>query len=200
MRDKGYLTENRQDMFIHIENTIPKLKWLNMNTDSKDTIPKMPWAKSKDCRNYSIPWNYHLKGMRKKIKKTADLLYDTYLSKYEDPMDYFGNQNDRRLIYSYIWNGTSSGSDVWHNDLIEGANVFFLLYFTDMELGSGGEIMFRNMEENKRVTCFHLPKKYDLILGSQDLKFQHRVEDFRKPSMQRITLNFGFNIKNSPWT
>ena len=69
-----------------------------------------------------------------------------------------------------------------------------------MEQGVGGEIMFRNMRQNKRVTCYHLPKKYDLILGSQDLNFQHRVEDFRKPNVQRITMNFGFNIKNSPWT
>jgi len=194
INEQGYLLDNRKDMFIHIDDTIPRLKWLNMNTESRDTIPKMPWIKSKDNKNYKIAWNYHLNFMKRKIKKTASLLHETYLSKYDNSVE------SKKLIYSYLWNGTSSGSDVWHNDLIEGANVFFLLYFTDMQLGSGGEIMFRNMEQNKRVTCFHLPKKYDLILGSQDLKFQHRVENFRKPNMERITLNFGFNIKNSPWT
>jgi hypothetical protein len=192
IKDQGYLMENNKNMFIHIDDTIPRLKWLSM---SSDNIPKIKWLnEGDDCKSYSICWNYHLNGMRNKIKKTADLLYETYLSKYDNCYE------NKKLIYSYIWNGACDGSSSWHNDLKEGANVFFLLYFTDMEQGVGGEIMFRNMTQNKKVTCYHLPKKYDLILGSQDLNFQHRVEDFRKPNVQRITMNFGFNIKNSPWT
>jgi len=180
MRDEGYTLSNRSDMFVHVEDTIPKLKWFNMRYGDKKT--------------FSVAWNYYLQGMRQKMIKTANLLYDTYLQEYDS------SENARKIVYSSIWNGTEQSSCNWHNDLLEGANVFFLLYFTDMDPNNGGEIMFRNMEENKRITAFHMPRKYDVILASQDLKFEHRVEHFRAPCVERITMNFGFNIKNSPWT
>ena len=58
MRDEGYTLSNRSDMFVHVEDTIPKLKWFNMRYGDKKT--------------FSVAWNYYLQGMRQKMIKTAN--------------------------------------------------------------------------------------------------------------------------------
>lgn len=174
--DDGFYTENNVLAFQYLEDTIPNIKWLRGIGNRKD---------------YRFPLNYYMLGMRKKMLMTADYLFNQYLKPYSEKQD---------LIYYHCWNGTEQTSCHWHNDFCEGANIMFLLYFTDMNMDAGGEIMFRNISQNNRITAFHLPQKYDVVVGSQDEQFEHRVEHFRDPDMHRITMNFGFNVSNSPWT
>ena len=156
-KSSGCFIENNPNMFVHIEDTLPKLKWLYL---------------------------------KRSDSKTADLLWETYL-----PWE-----TEKNLDYYTMWNGTDTGSCEWHHDT-EGGNLQFNLYFTDSEPNNGGEIMYRNMKENNRITTFHLPKKYDIVMGSvgDDLKFQHRVEHTRELKQERITMLFRFKVKESPW-
>jgi len=174
--NEGFMVERNRTAFQFVEDTVPKIKWLRGIGNRKD---------------YYYPLNYYLLGFRQKMLHTSDYLFNQYLKPYSEK---------KELIYYHLWNGTEQTSCHWHNDFCEGANIMFLLYFTDMDKTSGGEIMFRNTEQNNRITCFHLPQKYDVLIGSQDEKFEHRVEHFRDPSVQRITMNFGFKVDNSPWT
>ena len=183
--DDGYMIESRPDLFKYVDDTIPKLSWYFPKIFENFLIKLFERQEFKD---FDVPWNYHLHGMKRKMLKTANLLDEEYLPK--------GNNE---LIYYSIWNGSDTSSYKWHNDLIEGANVFFLMYYTNMNLNEGGEIMFRNLNQDKRITCFHLPKKYDVLYGSQAKHFEHRVETLREPNVERITMNFGFKIDNSPW-
>lgn len=180
-KSSGCFIENNPDMFIHIKDTLPKLKWLYLKrSDSK-----------KSDRWQSVAWNYYFHSMRSKMLKTADLLWETYLP----------GETEKNLDYYTMWNGTDTGSCEWHHDT-GGGNLQFNLYFTDLEPNNGGEIMYRNMKENKRITTFHLPRKYDIVMGSvgDDLKFQHRVEHTRELKQKRITMLFRFKVNNSPWT
>jgi hypothetical protein len=102
--------------------------------------------------------------------------------------------NDYKEGYKYIWNGTELSICRWHNDLKEGPNIFFLLYLTDMNPECGGEIEFRSTH-TKEVTGSILPKKYDVVIGSQELDWEHRVGAFKCGPMERITCNFGFYVK-----
>jgi len=179
-KSSGCFIENNPNMFIHIKDTLPKLKWLYLKrSDSK-----------KSDRWQSVAWNYYFHSMKSKMLKTANLLWETYL-----PWE-----TEKNLDYYTMWNGTDTGSCEWHHDT-EGGNLQFNLYFTDSEPNNGGEIMYRNMKENKRITTFHLPKKYDIVMGSvgDDLKFQHRVEHTKELKQERITMLFRFKVKESPW-
>jgi hypothetical protein len=91
--------------------------------------------------------------------------------------------------YNSIWEGVETAVG-WHNDLIENENnVFFMYYLTDIK--NNGELCFRmNGVETGKIQ----PKKYVLVMGSQELNVQHKVI----PTDEiRIACNFGFKVK---WT
>ena len=88
--------------------------------------------------------------------------------------------------YSNIWSGTDSNSKEWHNDLIEGCNLFFMYYLSDIT--EGGELCFR---VNGKETGSIQPKKDMLVMGSQERYVEHKVNDCNQ---ERIVCNFGYNI------
>lgn len=96
--------------------------------------------------------------------------------------------------YNHIWNGTEHDLCEWHNDLREGPNLFLILYMSDIDSSCGGEIEFRS-SVTKNITGSILPKKYDIIIGSQELSWEHQVGKFKCGPMERITCNFGYYIK-----
>ncbi len=121
------------------------------------------------------------------LNKTADMIGERIVSLID---------KDHVQGYKFIWNGTELSICRWHNDLKEGPNLFFLLYLTDMNAECGGEIEFRSTH-TKEVTGSILPQKYDLIIGSQELDWEHQVGVFKCGPMERITCNFGYYVK---WT
>lgn len=88
--------------------------------------------------------------------------------------------------YNYIWNHNEKTVQVWHNDLREGPNLFFLYYLNDVY--SGGEIRFRvDGVETGQVQ----PRTGLLVMGSQEAHVEHKAEPTDET---RILSNFGFYV------
>ena len=91
--------------------------------------------------------------------------------------------------YSNLWNKSDEPSMEWHNDLVEGCNLFFMYYLSDVT--NGGELMFR---VNNIPTGIIQPKKGLLVMASQEEHVEHKVNF---TDQTRIACNFGFNVE---WT
>jgi hypothetical protein len=162
---KGHTHFNNKEDFIFLEDVIENISWIQ---DKEE--------------------NYRYIKNDKKIDSALHNTMDLLGRKYVSIID-----KNYKMGYKSIWNGTESSSCVWHNDLKEGPNLFFLLYYTDVDPNCGGEIEFRRTE-TKQVTGSITPKKYDIVMGSQELCWEHRVGHFKCAGMERITANFGFYI------
>lgn len=134
-----------------------------------DLPPLSEWVD--ECHGIRYPENIDL-------SLSMDYIASTYLS----PM--LGDKFDK--VYDYIWDKSEPQTMLWHNDLIEGANVFFLYYLTDVT--QGGEICFRVNGGNEK--CLQ-PKRGLLVMGSQAEHIEHKA-NFTQDL--RITSNYGFNI------
>lgn len=176
---KGCYCDNNPAIFTHVDTILPKLKFLKLNGFFTGEAG-------------SVAWNYHVYFMYFRMRKTAKLLFDYYLP-WEKKMN---------LVYHQVWNGVEPLSTDWHHDT-GGGNIQFNLYHTDIDPNIGGEIMYRSVKEDNKITFAALPKKYDIVMGScgKDMKFQHRVEGFRtNKKKERLTMLFRFSVEKSPWT
>lgn len=90
--------------------------------------------------------------------------------------------NKRRL-----WRGVNKDATVWHNDLREGPNCFFLLYFSDMRQYNEGAVWFRNGEKEWRI----VPYPGLLVAVNCEKQFEHKAESTNK---ERIIASFAFNL------
>jgi hypothetical protein len=162
---KGHTHFNSKEDFEYLIGVIEKIEWIQDKEENYRYI--------KDSTEINSA-----------LISTMKLLGEKYVSIID---------NDYKLGYNSIWNGTEISSCEWHNDLKEGPNLFFLLYYTDINEGCGGEIEFRR-SETKQITGSITPKKYDVVMGSQELQWEHRVGHFKCPGMERITANFGFYV------
>ena len=113
------------------------------------------------------------------LSQAQQYLCDTYLKPFADVK--FGYKN--------IWNKTDTPTTVWHNDLIEGSNIFFLYYLNDVK--DGGEICFK--VNNEQTGCIQ-PRQNLLVLASQEESVRHKVNHTNET---RIVCNFGFKVS---WT
>jgi len=106
-----------------------------------------------------------------------DYIKDNYVDKY------FNNSTKG---YNNIWSSTETDSLEWHNDLVEGPNLFFMYYLNDVI--NNGEICFRvNGEETGKIK----PKRGLLLMGSQELYVEHKVNYTNE---NRAVCNFGFYV------
>lgn len=128
--------------------------------------------------------NLDSKGIRYRVPKQFDLqvahqyIADTYVSKFFDKVE---------LGYNGIWDGgIKRDVDKWHNDLIEGCNLFVMLYLNDVT--TGGQLCFKC---NDIETGCIQPRKGLLVMGSQELHVVHKVS---LTTEQRMVCNFGFNV------
>tara|TARA_R110002073_G_scaffold276057_1_gene439910 strand:- start:300 stop:794 length:495 start_codon:yes stop_codon:yes gene_type:complete len=111
------------------------------------------------------------------LEPAHDYIKDNYVDKY------FNNSTKG---YNNIWNSTEESSMLWHNDLVEGPNLFFMYYLNDVI--NNGEICFRiNGEETGKIK----PKKGLLLMGSQELYVEHKVNHTDET---RVVCNFGFYV------
>lgn len=111
------------------------------------------------------------------LTEAMNYIRDTYVT----PL--FG---ENKSGYSYIWNHNEKTVQVWHNDLREGPNLFFLYYMTDVY--NGGEIRFR---VNGKETGHVQPRVGLLVMGSQELHVEHKAEPTNET---RILSNYGFYV------
>lgn len=162
----GHYHTNHKEVFKFLEPIIPSIKWLQ----DEEINHK--------CAEPSSDIN-------EALNKTAEILYKKYLS-YID--------QSAKVGYTFIWNGTEDSVCKWHNDLKEGPNICFLLYLTDVSEQCGGKIEIRK-KDTKKVTGSITPKKYDIVMFSQESDWEHRVSPFLCGPMERITINIGFCVK-----
>lgn len=127
-------------------------------------------------------WQLDSSGVRYPENIDLSLAHEYISRKYVAP--FFSKVE---MGYRSIWEGSDIPTTKWHNDLIEGSNLFFMYYLTDVF--NEGEICFRcnNIETGKLQ-----PKKYMLLMGSQELFVEHKVN---LTTDTRIACNFGFNVK-----
>lgn len=166
---RGCMVFNSPRLFTHLETPLSRSKWAHIPFSKTDA-------------NYRIPLNRL--SYRKPLKNTSDLIFEECFSDVA---------SEKKPDYSHVWNGTDTGSCEWHNDHIEGSNVSVLMYYSDMKENSGGELMMRRTSD-RVITEVHRPRKYDVVIFSQELNWQHRVGNLLDRNTDRITINFGFTI------
>jgi hypothetical protein len=90
------------------------------------------------------------------------------------------------------WRGIDNKTDVWHTDHIEGSNLAFLMYLTDMDESTGGGIQIKRANSSNYATIY--PKKYDIVVLNQNGdQFRHKVINLKQP-INRDVANIEFNI------
>ena len=135
---------------------------------AKDLHDPDSWIETDD--GIAVPPEYDL---------TDSMLY--IKNKYVSPI--FGESKNG---YNSIWNKNESTVQVWHNDLREGPNLFFLYYMTNVY--KGGEIRFR---VNGIETGCVQPRVGLLVMGSQESHIEHKAEPTNEA---RVLSNYGFYV------
>jgi hypothetical protein len=87
-----------------------------------------------------------------------------------------------------VWEGVDKDNQLWHTDLFEDLNLFFLFYFDDTFPETGGAINFKWGEN----TFKYQPKRGDLILVSNRRGFFHRAD---ATSIRRRVASFDFQVE-----
>lgn len=162
----GHYHTNSKDLFKYIEPHIPSIEWI------QDDEINYRYMKQNNA-------------VSEALDKTAELLYEKYIVDVD---------KSAKVGYTSIWNGNEITNSEWHNDLKEGPNICFLLYYSDIKDECGGKLEMRK-KETGQVTGSITPQKYDIVMFSQELDWEHRVSPFLCGPMERITVNIGFNVK-----
>lgn len=98
------------------------------------------------------------------------------------------NVKNSKILDNRLWEGLSEKTDMWHNDKVDGPNLFFLLYFDDMTKTNTGALWIKNQFEEMRI----LPKPGMLVaLNQENPIFLHKAE---KSGSRRIVASFNFCI------
>lgn len=100
---------------------------------------------------------------------------------------------DFKVEYGMVdaWRGVDKGTDEWHNDMPDGYNIAFLMYLSNTSPAIGGGLEFRAKDVSYTEIVY--PKKYDIIVLDQELKYEHRVLPLLKP-INRDIANIEFNL------
>jgi hypothetical protein len=99
-----------------------------------------------------------------------------------------GEVKNSEILNNRLWEGFSEETDMWHNDIVDGPNLFFLLYFDDMTKINDGALWIKNEFEEVRI----LPKPGTLVaLNQEKPSFLHKAE---RSIARRIVAGFDFFI------
>ena len=91
-----------------------------------------------------------------------------------------------------LWEGVNDDATKWHNDLREGPNCFFLLYFSDLDTIKEGAIHFKNSSDEWKI----YPKRGLLAAVNCMPEFLHKAD---KTSCERIVSSFYFNLDHGSY-
>lgn len=101
----------------------------------------------------------------------------------------FGGYQAGRILF---WDRVSDDSAVWHNDHIEGYNLFALVYFDTMLPGVGGHVYVRNPQGEEYC---HLPQRGNCLVVNMKQGYDHRAEQTRPRTATRRVANFRYNVR-----
>jgi hypothetical protein len=136
----------------------------------------------------TIEWEYEGGVNNDYHPKCNKDFYDTILwTIHNDISETYLKDVEHTIDKRRLWLGVNYDATSWHNDLAEGPNCFFLLYFSDMRLYNEGAVWFRNEENEWRI----LPYPGLLVAVNCETKFQHRAEQTNK---ERVIASFAFNL------
>lgn len=124
----------------------------------------------------------------KELNNALDEIGNNIFNKYMSNAFTYNN-----LIYTSLWKGVDDDAKEWHNDHCEGSDVAFLMYFHDLNEETGGGLQITNIESEHIETVW--PKKYDIVMFEQGLKWKHRVVPLTKIPSDRTVINFGFRTE-----
>lgn len=93
-----------------------------------------------------------------------------------------------------IWEGVNNGATAWHNDLNEGPNCFFLLYFTDLTQLKQGAIHFKTSDTS--IEWSHYPTVGMLVAVNCAETMLHRAD---QTDHKRVIASFCFNINHNSY-
>lgn len=117
------------------------------------------------------------------------LLLQNHLQIAEDIIEkYFSNYEIGRRM---IWESVNKKAMLWHNDLNDHTNTFFLLYHNDTNSNIGGSVNFRYKNIEEKI----YPKAGTLIFFNCLNNFEHKAENSKQ---QRIVSSYYFNINYGP--
>ena len=88
-------------------------------------------------------------------------------------------------LYYNVWDGVDKDNQGWHTDFMEGYDVFFLYYFDDTKVETGGDISFK--WENGQDMFY--PQKGDLYLISNKRGYWHKAGSTK---IQRRVASFNY--------
>lgn len=100
----------------------------------------------------------------------------------------FGSYQAGGILF---WDRISDDSAVWHNDHIEGYNLFALVYFDTMLPGIGGQIHIRNPQGE---VSSHLPSRGDCLVVNMKKGYDHKADQTRPRTATRRVANFRYNV------
>jgi hypothetical protein len=117
--------------------------------------------------------------LAKRFKMAAQYLQ----YKYVEPV--WPNSEYRKFV---VWEGVDKDNQLWHTDLFEDLNLFFLFYFDDTHPETGGAIYFKWGENTFKFQ----PQRGDLILVSNRKGFFHRAD---ASTIRRRVASFDFQVE-----
>lgn len=126
----------------------------------------------------ALPDSYKV-GVNELIVEVTKELSKVYQS--IEPISY-----DENSPYN-VWDGVDSDSATWHNDALEGGNIFMLLYFDNVPEDKGGKLSIKMNDEI--VTSLH-PQRGDIVFISNEPNVYHIVE---RSSIKRRLANLTFD-------
>lgn len=122
-----------------------------------------------------------------KIDEIDRLLYILHLEIQKKYL--INNVKCSKILNRRLWEGFTEETDIWHNDIEDGPNVFFLLYFDDMAKTNDGALWVKNDHEVVRI----VPVPGTLVaLNQENRSFLHKAE---KSESRRITASFEFTVE-----
>ena len=104
--------------------------------------------------------------------------------KYKYLLDEWPNATFNKFL---VWDGVDKDNQGWHTDMFEEYDLFFLYYFDDSKIETGGSI---NFKWNGDQTASYQPKAGDLFMVSNKRGFWHRADD---TSITRRVASFDFS-------
>lgn len=90
-----------------------------------------------------------------------------------------------------VWDGVDKDNQGWHTDMFEEYDVFFLYYFDNSNVKTGGSI---NFKWDKDKTATFQPMAGDLFMVSNLRGFWHRAES---TEITRRVASFDFNTNTN---
>jgi len=90
-----------------------------------------------------------------------------------------------------LWDGTEPTSCEWHNDLVEGWNLFALIYFNDMDPENGGSVSFKTPADDVYTVY---PKYGTCVFVNMEPWYFHKVEPLCNPQ-PRVVLNICYRVE-----